>query len=117
MAAGRGFSGCINHPGVEAVARCKQCGKPVCGACVVMGTTGKFCSEVCREKHAEFVKRAQQFEAKRGPATNLFSLLTRTVVKLVILAAVLLFAAGLITYFTDFEIPVIGKMIRGLLPK
>lgn len=117
MAAGRGFSGCINHPAVEAVARCKQCGKPVCGACVVIGPTGRFCSEDCRERHAEFIKRAQVFDSKRGPGTNLVSLLTRTLVKVILLGLVVLFAAALVTVFTDINIPFLGPILEKYLPQ
>jgi len=57
-------SGCINHPGIEAIARCKQCGKPVCGSCVVAAYNGNFCSPLCKEKHEKFVERAQKLDAK-----------------------------------------------------
>ncbi|HRK32961.1 MAG TPA: hypothetical protein PLJ47_00090 [Candidatus Hydrogenedentes bacterium] len=59
-------SGCINHPGVESVGRCKQCGTPFCNACKVQGPTGFFCSAVCKEKHEVFVKRAQELDTRKG---------------------------------------------------
>jgi len=55
-------SGCINHPGVEAITRCKQCSRPVCGACVETSPLGSFCSTVCRDKFHAFVQRAQSLE-------------------------------------------------------
>ena len=57
---------CLNHPGVEAVGRCKQCSKPFCNACRIQGPTGYFCSAECRQKHEIFVKRAQELDVKRG---------------------------------------------------
>ncbi|HOZ48029.1 MAG TPA: hypothetical protein PLO37_24190 [Candidatus Hydrogenedentes bacterium] len=115
MGAVRGSTSCVNHPGIEAVARCKQCGKPVCGICVVAGATGQFCSEECREKHQEFVKRAQQLDLKKSRSVGLVHRLTRWVGKLVVLALLLLFVAALVTFFTDIRIPVIGDMIRGFM--
>lgn len=58
-------SECINHPGVEATVRCKQCGKPACDACAVSGATGRFCSQDCKEKHEAFIRRAQQLETQK----------------------------------------------------
>ncbi|MDQ1256290.1 MAG: hypothetical protein QG656_886 [Candidatus Hydrogenedentes bacterium] len=108
-------SGCINHPGVEAAARCRQCGKPVCGACVVSGPTGKFCCEECKGKHENFVQRAEQLDVKKRRGTGMLVGLRRLIVKGIILVAVVLFGAGAATYFGGFEIPVLSDIIRRIL--
>jgi cation transport ATPase len=105
-------SGCINHPGIEAVARCKQCGKPVCGACMVSGPTGRFCSDACKEKHERFIRRAQELEKTRPRTGNLAKKLRRLIVKLVILVAVLLVLGWVAVYF---DIPVVGAVARRVL--
>jgi hypothetical protein len=106
-------SGCINHPGIEARARCKQCGKPVCGACIVAGPTGKFCSDACKETNQQFLVRAQQLEGKGG--TALFTKLKGLIASLVIVAAVCI-ALGVVA--TVFEIPVLSGLVvkaRGII--
>jgi hypothetical protein len=112
-------SGCINHHGVEAVARCKQCGKPVCGACLVVGSTGHFCGADCKEKHEKFIARAQeisQTKKRTGTLVKIRRALIKTTMFLVAVAA-LGFAAAY------FEIPVAGQaatkvyeFIAGYLP-
>jgi hypothetical protein len=104
-------SGCINHPGVEAVARCKQCGKPVCGACVVTGPTGRFCSEACKEKHEKFVSRAQALQRTSRSAGTLTKL-RRLLIKLVILLAAIVALGFVVVYF---EIPVAADIVRKVL--
>ncbi len=59
------LSGCINHPSIEAVGRCKQCGKPFCSTCEIPGPTGKFCSDPCKQRHEVFVKRAAKLDDMR----------------------------------------------------
>ena len=99
-------SGCINHPGVEATARCKQCGKPVCGACTVHGPTGKFCSEVCKEKHEGFMQRAQQMQ-QGSRRTGDIAKLKRLLIKLVIWIVALV-AVGFGAIY--FQIPVLSNI-------
>lgn len=106
-------SGCINHPGVEATVRCKQCGKPVCDACVEPGPTGRFCSPSCRQKHEVFMQRAQQLDGRSGSGifVKLRGLLG-TVVIIVVVLAVIGVAATL------FPIPVLSDFVlkvRGML--
>ncbi len=106
-------TGCINHPGVEAVARCRQCATPVCNACVVAGPTGRFCSFECREKHEKFVKDAQGCELGKRPRGGFSRTLRSLVSSAVVLAAVLL-ALGVVCTF--FEVPVLSdltRMVRG----
>lgn len=59
-------SGCTNHPPIAAVGRCKQCGKPFCSTCQVVGPTGKFCSEPCKAQHEHFVQRAAKLDQMRS---------------------------------------------------
>ena len=101
-------SGCINHPGVEATVRCKQCGKPVCDACVVQGPTGLFCSTVCKEKHQAFMTRAQQLEAKKAGSS--LGARLRGAVGFLLLVAVVLGAVGVVA--TVFEVPVLSGLVR-----
>jgi hypothetical protein len=102
-------SACINHPSIEATARCKQCGTPVCNACLVMGPTGRFCSTVCREKHQAFVQRAQQLDGKAR--SSFFPKLRRLVGWLIMSAMVVLVLAVIGTLF---EIPVLSPLVLQL---
>lgn len=104
-------SGCINHPAVEAVARCKQCGRPVCGACMVPGPTGRFCSDSCKEKHEKFIQRAQELN-QTSRRTGDFRKIKRLLVKLVIYL-VAIGALGFVSIY--FEIPVLAHAFRRIL--
>jgi len=66
MAAGRGYSGCINHPAVEAVARCKQCGKPLCSDCRLVTEDGLFCSDRCAQMAHVFTVKSRDLEERKG---------------------------------------------------
>ena len=111
----RSSTGCVNHPGIEAVARCRQCGKPVCGSCVVIGVTGKFCSEDCREKHAHFVESAQKLELEKGVRAGLFTRLKRWTVKLVMFAVALVSLGLVLTYLNILDIPFLRAIIERFL--
>ena len=105
------LSGCINHPGVEAVIRCKQCGTAVCGACVVATAAGRFCSETCSNKYMAFAQRAQDLEPLRYGRSWLSSF-RRGVVKLIILLVIL---AGLGFASLHFNIPVLAGLTQNVL--
>src|SRR5687768_7651298 len=94
-------SGCINHPGIEAAIRCKQCSKPVCSACIVAGPTGQFCSLNCSQTHQQFAARAREME---GRARSSFFPKVRGLLMSIIVFAAVLFALGFVA--TIFEIPV-----------
>jgi hypothetical protein len=111
MAGIRGSTGCINHPGVEAVARCRQCGKPVCGACVVIVLSGKFCGEECRERYENFLERAQKLDVKKGFRAGMFARFRRLVMRAVVIAAALLLLGTVLTYFNILEIPFLRLII------
>ena len=107
-------SGCINHPGVEAVARCKQCGKPVCGMCVKKGPTGNFCSDGCRDQYATFIERAADFDA-RGRKSGWVRKLRTVFVKLILLVLGL---AVLVFLGAQFDVPVLSAIsdkVMGML--
>ena len=106
-------SGCINHPGVEATVRCKQCGKPVCDTCVESGPTGRFCSPACRQKHETFMQRAQQMEGRAG--SGIFVKL-RGLIGSIIMILVVLVVIGVAA--TLFPIPILSDLVfhlRGML--
>ncbi|HNR29355.1 MAG TPA: B-box zinc finger protein [Candidatus Hydrogenedentes bacterium] len=103
-------SGCINHPGVEATVRCKQCGTPVCNTCVVIGPTGRFCSAACQQRHVAFTQRAQQFEGKGR--SNVFMRLRNVVGALIVVAAV---AGAVLVVGYMFEVPVLKDIAQKAL--
>ncbi len=101
------MSGCINHPGIEAVARCKQCGKPVCAGCVVKGPTGVFCGESCKERHEKFIGRAQDMQRMSRP-TGMLQKLKSAVIKLAIFLVAVIFVGFIMVYF---KVPVVGDLV------
>jgi len=104
-------SGCINHPGVEAVARCKQCGKPVCSSCVVKGPTGLFCGEPCKDRHEKFISRAQELH-RTSRSTGTFQKLKIALMKLVILLVAIILLGFVMVYF---NVPVASDIVRKVL--
>lgn len=104
-------SGCINHPGIEAVARCKQCGMPVCGACVVKAHNGNFCSDACQQKHAAFVQRAEAMDRSHRRGTGLFVKLRTLLFKVVVFVAAI-GALGFASVY--FQIPYAGAFFARL---
>ena len=104
-------SGCINHPAIEAVSRCKQCGKPVCGSCVVAGPTGQFCSESCLERNQAFIQRARQLEQNHRPPSDTGKWIRLLIKIIVFLAAI----ATLVLLAAFFNPPVVGGIARRLL--
>ena len=51
---------CLNHPDVNAVAKCAACGKPLCAECVMICDNQKYCSEACHLKGLASSLRAEQ---------------------------------------------------------
>lgn len=101
-------SGCVNHPGIQSTARCKQCNKPVCNACRVDAPTGAFCSEVCREKFETFVQRAAQLEQMRKPAR--FGKVVKGLIGKLIVIFILLLALGILG--SVMEVPVLTPLVE-----
>jgi hypothetical protein len=56
---------CINHDYRDAVSRCRQCHKPLCGECQLVTEEGIFCSKACYRKGKVFHKRATAMEARK----------------------------------------------------
>lgn len=106
-------TGCIHHPNMQAVNRCKQCTVPTCHKCTVVGPTGKFCSENCKNIHEAFIRQSQALNT-RARSTFFVKLRSRLATLLYLL--VVAFAAGVVG--TVFEIPVLSDLtrhVRGLL--
>lgn len=91
--------GCINHPGVESIGRCRQCGKPVCRQCGMAGAKGIYCSEVCKEKHESFMQRAEGLDLERRGRPGIGFQIRRALGMLITLAAVV-FVLGVISSLT-----------------
>jgi len=106
---------CINHRGVEAVARCKQCNKAVCKSCLVVSAKGRFCSEACRDSYEEFFKRAQEAEARKGPSAKGAKAL-QFVGKILVLLLALVFIGAVLTFFDLVDIPMLSELVRKVLP-
>ena len=107
------LSGCINHPSIEAVGRCKQCGKPFCGTCEILGPTGKFCSDACKQRHEVFVKRASKLDDMRR-TSGLFGKMLDRLKKFSIYAAAILIVA-VVVHFFGVEVPIVSDIIRNIL--
>lgn len=105
-------SGCINHPGIEAVARCKQCGKAVCGTCVVKGPTGKFCTPECKEQHEGYIQRAQELDRMRKRPSLFVKL--RGIIGTGIILVLVILAAGFVATYFGFNIPILTDIVNNL---
>ena len=112
MASGT-LSGCINHPSIEAVGRCKQCGKPFCGTCEILGPTGKFCSDPCKQRHEVFVKRAAKLDDMRR-TSGVFGKLMDRLKKASIFAAAILIIC-IVVHFFGVHVPFVSDVINNIL--
>jgi len=104
---------CIHHPNMEAVNRCKQCTTPTCHKCTVIGPTGKFCSENCRNTHEAFIRSAQ---ATTTWARSAFFVKLRGRIGSLIVLAGIVFAGVVVG--SVFEIPLLSPLawkIRGII--
>jgi len=101
-------SGCINHPDRQAIARCRQCGRPLCSDCRIEGPTGDFCSIACQEKHEQFVNRAQHMKVS-APGPSFSVLLKRFIIKLLLLLALILLMAGIAV---SCDLPVLNDLVH-----
>ena len=103
-------SGCINHPGIEAIGRCKQCSTPFCGACEIRSARGRFCSDVCRDKFEQFAARARQLD-NREPRPGILTRLRMFGFKL----AAWVCALGAVAFgLAYFDAPYAGQVARRL---
>ncbi len=108
------YSMCINHPNIDAAARCKQCGKPVCNNCKVTGPQGYYCSEECKERHQAFTERVEQMDKRELPKGIWIIKIRRILGRLVMLAIVAVFAA-FAAHAMGFEIPIVGGLVEQAL--
>ena len=100
-------SACINHQEVAAVARCKQCSKPVCAMCIVKGPNGHFCSDECKERYATFIERANKLD-KRWWRVGFAARFKYFLVKLI----VFLIVVGVIAFCAlKFQIPILADIV------
>jgi hypothetical protein len=104
-------SGCVNHPGVDASARCKQCHKPICNTCKVDSAVGIFCSQGCQQKYEGFVQRVAQHEGMRKPGT-LGTKIKGLIGKLIVIL-ILLVALGVLGKLV--EVPVLSPIVDKVL--
>lgn len=105
-------SRCFTHPERTAVARCKQCHKPLCERCVKKMPGGIYCSDECYQKAVSFQDRVERLdvEGKRGPG------LGKLVGRLVIAGVVI---AILYYVFVSRGVRGVGDLIdllKGLIP-
>lgn len=103
--------GCFNHPGTEAMGRCRQCSKPICKECGFVTPAGMYCSNECRDKHEDFMKRATDVDLSKRQKRSLRARLG-SVFSFVVVLVVLFFGALLlgwlvhIPYLSSFSITV-----------
>lgn len=98
-------SSCIHHPNKLAVNRCKQCLKPTCHNCTVVGPTGKFCSEACKDIHQAFIQRAQAMETT---TRSTFFVKVRSMLSSLLFFLAVCIAAGVVG--SVFYIPVLSDL-------
>jgi hypothetical protein len=88
-------SKCINHDYRDAVGRCRQCHKPLCGECQLVTEEGVFCGEECYEKakafHARVAAMGPQEKPKRRLPAGLGCFLKLTVFVLIVVLALRFF--------------------------
>jgi hypothetical protein len=91
-------STCINHPLVPAVARCKQCMKPVCRTCQVTTEIGIFCSNGCYTQMKSFMARQGEYDKRPKRHWIISKLVKRLIgiaIIIIIIAAVAKFVFGI----------------------
>ena len=104
-------STCIQHPGFQAIGRCKQCGKPFCSQCEIKGPTGVFCCAKCKVDHETFTQRAAQLDTMTKKSSIVSKLIggLKTLIGLAILAGLI----GLILHYAlQIEVPIISDLLN-----
>ena len=79
-------SRCINHPDRTAVARCKQCHKPLCQRCVQKMPGGIYCSQACYEKMGSFQKRVEEIDKRPKAKLSLGGIIGRAIGPIIVIA-------------------------------
>ena len=103
---------CLNHVDRTAVARCKQCHKPLCSKCVIKKPGGIYCSEECFEKMGSFQERVERLDEKPARGFSVGKLVTRLIILAIVVG---------IAYFVFVvqEVRSIGDLIamfKALIP-
>lgn len=78
---------CLNHPNVEAVARCATCSKPVCGECAQVHDGGTYCSQLCYDNAKRTSIMVEDVERRKAKAN--FRRRLKMIINLLILAAII----------------------------
>ncbi|RJP21932.1 MAG: hypothetical protein C4520_09035 [Candidatus Abyssobacteria bacterium SURF_5] len=105
-------SRCINHPERTAVARCKQCHKPLCEKCVKKMPGGVYCGDECFQNMNAFQNRVKQLEHQKKKGLNLGKWIPQ--------AAILLLIVALLYYVFMVQgvrsVDGLINMVRNLIP-
>jgi hypothetical protein len=98
---------------LDVIGRCKQCGAPVTEFNRILGPTGLFCSDLCRQKHEAFTERAQALDVtgKRSSGAVVRHMIRKFLTKVIVLL-ILLFFIGLVATF--FEIPILSDIVEDM---
>ena len=86
---------CLNHPNVEAVARCATCSKPVCGECAQVHDGGTYCSQLCHDNAKRTGMMIEDVERRKAKAN--FRRRLKMIINLLVLAAI---AGGAYYFYT-----------------
>ena len=98
---------CIVHHDRPAVTRCGRCHKPLCAQCVMSTADGKFCSQECAQKVADFRKAHKKRSTASRPIKKL--------VKLVVWIVIILFVLGAANKVVfKNKMPIIGPLLNKL---
>ena len=96
---------------LDVIGRCKQCGSPITEFNRVLGPTGMFCSDECRQRHEAFTERAQALDATRkGSSGAVIRHMLRKLFAKAIVLLILVFFIGLVA--TVFKIPVLSDIVE-----
>jgi len=76
---------CFFHTGRPSVARCRQCGKPVCAECRTVTADGVYCGAECAAKGAGFARRSEEMDARPKTASGLVWTLLRAALAVAVL--------------------------------
>ena len=95
---------CIVHHDQPAAARCGRCHKPICAECIVSTADGKFCSEECGAKVADYRKNEKKVPAASG---------MRDVLRLGFWLIILILFLGVVNKFMmNGDMPYAGKFLN-----
>jgi len=99
---------CVEHPDRMAVTRCTACHRPICAACVISTSDGKFCSRQC-------AARAADFRASKGSLGRKAGLPVVRYVKMIIGFIIFIFVLAAVNkYIFDGRLPIVGRPLRAV---